>query len=73
MTLNSINPPCFSKVNRHSNVELADVPDVRKYLASLDENPVETYYVKAKSVHDKINKKASMFGVLNKNEKRDSR
>ena len=29
--------------------------------------------MRAKSVHDKINKKASMFGVLNKNEKRDSR
>jgi hypothetical protein len=41
-----------------------DVPDVRKYLATLGETPVETYYNRIKQAQDKMNKKANMFGFL---------
>lgn len=45
---------------------MADVPDVRKYLKTLGDNPVETYYTRAKEVQERINKKANMFGVFAK-------
>lgn len=53
--------------------ELADVSDVRRYLQSLGDTPVETYYARAQEVRQKINKKASAFGVFtNDKKKKDS-
>ena len=45
---------------------MVHVPDVRKYLKTLGDNPVDTYYQRAKEVQERINKKASMFGVFGK-------
>ena len=44
------------------------MPDVRKYLSSLGDNPVETYYARAKNAQDKMSKKANMFSVFSKKE-----
>lgn len=40
------------------------MPDVRKFLASLGDNPVETYYERALQFQERVNKKASIFGVF---------
>lgn len=40
------------------------MPDVRKYLGSLGEKPVDTYYDRVKNAQEKLNKKANMFGMF---------
>lgn len=40
------------------------MPDVRKYLSTLGENPVDAYYSRAKSAQEKMSKKANMFGMF---------
>jgi hypothetical protein len=39
------------------------VPDVRKAIESLGENPVDTFYERLQKQKDVITKKAGMFGI----------
>ena len=43
---------------------------MRRYLQSLGDTPVETYYARAQEVRQKINKKASAFGVFTNDKKK---
>jgi hypothetical protein len=43
-------------------VELIEVPDVRKFIESLGENPVDAYYQTVLKRKEQISKKAGFFG-----------